>query len=111
MPPASTTSTVAFIFKNFYSEKEIGDMTKRGRPALKMAPKSEGVIGGNGHYYSMVGGNPQGVGGTLAGAQGNVSSSKGKQLVAAAKVKYGYITLDGVSILKSKGDKAALMSL
>jgi hypothetical protein len=111
MPPASSITTLPFIVKRKYSQRQVGDLTSRGRPWWKIIDKEDG-FDGDGHFYDIVHGNPQGVGGTFPGAKANVGASKGKQLRADTTVRYGYITLDGVSMLKaeSKGD-AAFLSL
>lgn len=106
---ASNETTVAFIYKRVYSDKAVGDLAERGHPLYKMMRKEDGFVG-PGYFYAIRKGNPQGVSGTFADAQTAASASTGKQLQATAKIKYGVITIDGVSMLKA-ASPGALMDL
>ncbi len=107
---ASTLSTVAFIYKRLYSDKAVGDLAMRDHPLFNRI-KKEGGFTGSAFFYPIRYGNPQGISAVFATAQAAASSSKGLQLQASRKAKYGVITLDGEAMAAAKGDKGAFMSL
>lgn len=109
MASASTTTTVAFIYKKMYGDG-VGDAASREHPLfynLRKVPKFRGES----FRYSVKYGNPQGVSGTLATAQSGAASSKGIQFEAFRFKKFGIITLDGESIAAAEGDDGALVDL
>jgi len=94
---SSSLSTVAYIYKNLYSDKQVGDMAMRDHPTLAMCDKQSGFTGKQ-YNYAWRYGNPQGVSGDFATAQTGSATSKGEQPVAVRKKKYGVIDLDGESM-------------
>jgi hypothetical protein len=97
----SNLTTVAYIYKRAYSDKQVGDLAKRFHPLTSMIEKrsKRGTFNGSAHFYAIRTGNPQAIQATFDSTlTGNVSSSVGKQLQASRKKKYGYITLDGESM-------------
>lgn len=108
---ASNTTTAAFIYKKRYSDKQSEDFARRGHPVINIFTRKPGLIVGTGFAYSQKYGNPQGVSALFSKAQANVTASKGVQLTATVKTKYGVITLDGVSMAKARGNKAAFLNL
>lgn len=107
---ASDLSSVAYIYKRLYSEKAVGDLAMRDHPLFKMTNK-EGGFTGTAYFYAIRYGNPQGVSGTFAGAQSGAASSKGVQLQASRKPKFGLITLNGEAMAAADGDKGAFLEL
>lgn len=107
---ASDLTSVAYIYKRYYSDKQVGDLAMRDHPLFKMISK-EGGFTGTAYFYSIRYGNPQGVGGTFSSTQTAAASSKGVQLQASRKPKYGVITMDGEAMAAAEGDKGAFLDL
>lgn len=107
---ASDETSVAYIYKRKYSDRQVADMAERDHPYYANIEKPDG-FDGEAHYYAMTYGLPQGVSGTFADAQTAASSSKGKQLRMEAKVKYGVITLGGVALMKARSNDGAFLRL
>lgn len=107
---ASDLTSVAYIYKRYYSDKQVGDLAMRDHPGFKMINK-EGGFSGTAYFYPIRYGNPQGVGGTFSSTQTAAASSKGVQLQASRKAKYGVITLDGEAMAAAEGDKGAFLDL
>jgi hypothetical protein len=105
--PASTLTTLDYIFKHKYSDKEIANQARRDHPTFDMTPV-EGGFNGTDQKYFITYSNPQGVAGTLAAAQSGASSSKGLQLTALRRKKYGVITLDGEAMAAAEGSDGAV---
>jgi hypothetical protein len=110
MSSASDLTSTAFIYKSVYSDRQVGDLAMRFHPTFKILSK-EGKFTGADFKYAIRGANPQGVASTFDDAKSGASSSKGLQLTALRKRKYGYITMDGESIAAADGDKGAFMRL
>lgn len=110
--PASDSTTVAFIYKKMYSDRQVGDVTMREHPYQKMLKKIPGMVGSDWNYIVRYG-NPQAVGGTFASlvATGVPAPSKGAKFSTTPALKYGYITLDGPSMAKARGDKGSFLDL
>lgn len=107
---ASDLTSAAFILKRVYSEKRQGDLAMREHPLLRKINK-EGGFNGVGFYYTVKYGNPQGISGTFSSAQSAAASSKGVQMVASRKVKYGVITLNGEAMAATEGNNGAFYDL
>lgn len=107
---ASDLTSVAYIYKRLYSPDQVGDIAKRDHPLYSMVDTREG-FGGSAYFYAIRYGNPQGISGSFARAQANAKSSKGVQLQAARKQKYGVITLNGEAMAAASGDKASFLDL
>src|SRR5687768_7744908 len=103
---ASDLTSVAYIYKRLYSDRQVGDLAMRDHPLFKMLSK-EGGFTGSAFFYAIRYGNPQGVGGSFPTSQGDVSSSKGVQLQASRKPKYGVITLNGEAMAAAEGNSGA----
>lgn len=110
MATTGSLSTVAFIYKRDYSTRQIADITMRDHVWYAKIHK-EGGFGGDSFLYPVRYGNPQGVSGTFTSAQSAAGASKGVQLRAYRTPKFGVITLDGESILASKGNSKAFYDL
>lgn len=110
MASASTLTTAEYIYKKVYGGNNVVDMTMRDHVWYARIPK-EGGFTGRSFDYPIRYGNPQGISGTFATAQTNAKSSKGLQLVALRKPKFGVITLDGEAVLAAKDNKGAFMDL
>ncbi len=107
---ASDLTSVAFIYKREYSDKQVADLVMRDHVWWQMVDKEDG-FGGTDYAYPLRYGNPQGVSGKFANAQANAGSSKGIQPVALRWPKFGVITLDGEAIAASEGNKGAFFTL
>lgn len=103
---ASDLTSTAFLFKKLYSTGT-GDVAARTHPRLTRTPRKTG-FGGLNFNYAIRYGNPQGVSGSFANAQTNAASSKGVQMLAIRKIKYGVITLDGEAMAACENDGAFL---
>ncbi len=111
MASASTLTSVAHIFKKYYSPDAVGDLAMRDHPFHKMVKKTGG-FGGNSFDYAVRYGNPQGVSTLFADAQTDAASSKGVQFSASRFKKYGVITMDGEALAAAQeGPKGAFLDL
>lgn len=106
----SDLTTAQFIYKKNYSDRQVRDLTTRDHVWYAMMTMIGGFTGLT-FDYTIRSGNPQGIGGTLAGAQAGASSSKGLQFSAARKAKFSVITLDGEAIAASGDNKGAFYDL
>lgn len=107
---ASDLNSVAYIYKRMYSPDQVGDIARREHPLFSMVEERAG-FGGSAFFYAIRYGNPQGLSNSFANAQANAKGSKGVQLQASRKKKYGVITLDGEAMASAEGDKAAFLDL
>lgn len=106
---ASDLTTVAYIYKRAYTDDPVADQANRDHPLL-MEINRQGRFVGSAFFYPIRHGNPQGVSGTFADAQSGASSSKGKQLQAGRKPKFGVITMNGEAIAACE-DRGAFTDL
>ncbi len=109
MASASDLTTVAYIYKRMYSDDAVGDLAMRDHPLFADIAR-QGGFKGSAFFYGIRYGNPQGVAGTIAAAQTGAESSKGKQLQANRKPKFGVITLNGEAMAAAESP-GALMDL
>jgi hypothetical protein len=107
---ASDLTTVAYIYKRNYSDRAVGDLAMRDHPTFHQIAKEGGFTGVTFHYGIRYG-NPQGISGAFADAQTGAASSKGVQLAASRKPKFGVITLNGEAIAAAEGNKGAFLDL
>ncbi|HVJ95870.1 MAG TPA: hypothetical protein VNC41_03470 [Acidimicrobiia bacterium] len=107
---ASDLTSVAHIYKRRYSDKEVAEVASREHPTFAMIAKEDG-FNGSAFYYPIDYGWPQGVSGTFASAQSGAASTKGVQLVASRKAKYGVITLNGEAMAAARGNAGAFYDL
>lgn len=107
---ASDLTTVAFIYKRLYSDKQAGDLAMRDHPLFSMM-KKEGGFTGSAFYYPIRYGNPQGISGSLSTAQTNTENSRGVQMAANRKAKFAVITLDGEAMAAADGKPGAFLDL
>lgn len=107
---ASDLSTVAFIYKHNYSDKQIENLTTRDHVQYAMIEREDGFVGAD-FPYVIRSGNPQGIGGTFAGAQAAAETSKGLQFTALRKAKFGDIVIDGEALKAARGNKGAFFDL
>lgn len=107
---ASDLTSVAFIYKRLYSDRQVGDLAMRDHPLFRMINKEGGFVGASFHYPIRYG-NPQGISGAFANAQTNASSSKGVQLTASRRPKFAVITMDGEAIAAAEGNRGAFLDL
>jgi hypothetical protein len=107
---ASTLTTVAYIYKRLYMSGQPGDLAERDHPAYAMCRKEDGFTG-TAFFYPIRYGNPQGVSGSFANAQSNAASSKGLQLQASRRPKFGVITMAGEAMAAARDDKGAFLRL
>lgn len=107
---ASDLTQVAYIYKKQYSDHAVADLATRDHPLFAMISKQGGFIGKD-WTYAIRYGNPQGVAGTLVAAQAGATGSKGVQLSALRRPKYGVITLNGEALAAAEGNKGAFLDL
>lgn len=104
----STQTSVAYLYKHGYAG-DLGDVARRRHTLLARLSKTGGFTGADFKYPAKYA-NPGSVSGTFARAQANANGSKGVQFTAARSVKFGVITLNGVS-LRAADSKNAFASL
>lgn len=107
---ASDLTSVAHIYKRKYTDREVADVAMREHPTFYQIAK-EGGFNGSAFYYPICYSHPQGVSGTFSSAQSAASSTKGYQLVASRKAKYGIITLNGEAMAAARGNNGAFYDL
>lgn len=100
----------AFVTKTYYSEKNVGDITRRDHPGYSMLMFDDVFVGATMNYMVRSGG-PQGISATLARAKANSSSSKGLQFAATRAQRHGIINVDYQSMLATRNNKGAFISL
>ena len=106
---ASTIANLQWLYKRVYADK-VGDSAMR-KHLLFNKLRKEGGFTGEAFFYPIRTTNPQGIASTFASAQAAVSGSKGYQLQASRKKKYGYITLDGEAMAAASNDAGAFKRL
>lgn len=111
---ASNLTTVAYIYKRVYSDDQVGDLAMRDHPLMQKMAKRGGFTG-SAFYYGIRYGNPAAVSATFSDAQSDQdtasATSKGIQLAASRKAKYGVIVLDGEAMAAAEGDRGAFLDL
>lgn len=107
---ASDLTTVAFIYKKKYSDRQVQTITERDHPRWARLAKKGGFTGTSFAYVVRTG-NPQGISGTFTDAQDGAETSKGEQLLATRKPKFAVIKLDGEAIAASEGNDGAFYDL
>ena len=110
MADSSTITTVAYIYKHRYSDRQSSEVALREHPTFMRIPK-EGAFEGTDFIYAITTGNPQGIASKFANAQTNAAPLKGAQLAATPFLKYGVCTLDGPSMMRARGNKASFYNL
>lgn len=107
---AGSTTTVTYIYKKRYSDRQASEVAMRDHPTLVDIPK-EGGLEGIDFNYSITTGNPQGIADDFVFAQGAAETLKGNQLAAVPFTKYGDLVLDGPSMMRARGGKASFYDL
>jgi hypothetical protein len=108
---ASSSTTVAYVFRRRYSDAQVADVTMRDHPSYQRVSKVMG-LGGQDFVYAVTTGDPQGVAnGSLAAAQFADETLKGEQFVCTDVLKYGYITIDGPSLLRNQAFQGKIIDL
>ncbi len=107
---AGSTTTVAYIYKHRYSDRQASEIALRDHPTLVAMPK-EGGLEGIDFNYSITTGNPQGIASTFAAAQLSAETLRGVQMAATPLTKYGDLVLDGPSMMRARGGKASFYDL
>lgn len=105
-----STSTVAYIYKHRYSDRQATEVAMRDHPWFYAIPK-EPNLDGIDFNYNITTGNPQGISEDFPFAQGAAETLKGGQLAAVPYTKYGDLQLDGPSMMRARGGKASFYDL
>jgi hypothetical protein len=101
------STNVAYIMKRRYSDAQSTEVARREHPTFYEIMDT-GSFDGSDFAYATTTGNPQGISsGTLANAQTAAETIKGEQFLATPRVKYGICQLDGVSMMKARGNKGS----
>lgn len=106
MADASTITTVAYIMKRRYSDRQATEVAMREHPSFYEMTK-EGSFDGSDFRYPITTGNPQGISSLFADALSGAETLKGVQFAAEPKLKYGVLTLDGPSMQRARGNKGS----
>lgn len=109
MAAASTIANLQWLYKRVYADK-VGDSAMRNHVTYGRV-KKEGGFTGEAFFYPIRTTNPQGISTTFTSAQTAASGSKGYQLQASRKKKYGIITLDGEAMAAASNDAGAFKRL
>jgi hypothetical protein len=115
MASGASVSTASYLTKRLYLKGDLpSELAKRDHPLFgKMVRKS--CYFGSDAFYSWKHTNPQSISGSFANAKTQsetaTSSPKGMQLRMTDATKYGRITVDGKSMLKTKNNDAAFAKL
>ncbi len=107
---AGSTTTVAYIFKHRYSDRQATEIALRDHPTFFAIPK-EGHLDGIDFNYTITTGNPQGLSASFAAAQSAAETLKGVQPAATPMTKYADLVLDGPSMMRARGGKASFYDL
>lgn len=105
-----STTTVAYIYKHRYSDRQATEIAMRDHPTFFSIPK-EGNLDGIDFNYDITTGNPQGVSSGFSSAQTWAENLKGVQPAAVPLTKYGDLQLDGPSMMRARGGKASFYDL
>lgn len=109
---ASDLTKTAFIFKTTYSKRKVPETLKRKHPLWMRLSKSEDWTGANDFKYAIMDSDPQGIGGTMAGAQSNnVKGPLGEQFAAVRRKRLGEGSIDGEAMAAATDDNGSLMRL
>lgn len=107
---AGSTTSVPYIYKHRYSDRQATEIALRDHSTLDQMPK-EGGLDGIDFNYSITTGNPQGIADDFTTAQDVAETLKGVQPAAVPYTKYGDLVLDGPSLMRAKGGKASFYDL
>lgn len=112
MASGSTISTVAFVYKRVYMGSRPAELAMRDHPFYSMINKRPNRFGEDARYFIRYA-NSQAIGNVFSTIQTRAesTSSKGVQMAMTPATKYGAITIDGVSLARSEGNKAAIVKL
>lgn len=116
MAPSATPvaySDISYAYNRLYTDRRTTDSAERDHPRFYRTPKQDGLEG-EGLFYRIIYGDPQGVASgeaNFAQAQASVSGVEGKQLPLTAQIKYGIVRLGGRAIRRAKKSKAAIYDL
>jgi len=116
MPPSAVPvayADIAYAYNRLYTDRKTTDSAERDHPRFYRTPKMDGLEG-EGLFYRIIYGDPQGVASGEANfqqAQASVSGIEGKQLPLTAQIKYGIIRLGGRAIRRAKKSKSAIYDL
>ena len=105
-----STTTVAYIYKHRYSDRQATDIAMRDHAVFFAIPK-EGNLEGIDFNYVITTGNPQGIADVFSTAQAQADTLKGAAPAALPFTKYGDLVLDGPSMMRARGGKASFFDL
>jgi|ERR1051326_268983 hypothetical protein len=104
---------LSYAYNRLYTDKRVTDSAERDHPRFYRTPKESGLEG-EGLFYRIIYGDPQGIAsgeGNFATAQSSSSGVQGKQLPLTAQIKYGIVRLKGRAIRRARSSKAAIYDL
>ena len=104
---------LSYAYNRIYTDRRTTDAAERDHPRLYRTPKVGGLEG-EGLFYRIIYGDPQGIASgedNFTTAQDSSSGVEGKQLSLTAQIKYGVIRLKGRAIRRAKSSKAAIFDL
>lgn len=112
MASGSTISTVAWAYKRIYIGNRPAELAERDHPLYSMIKKVPNSFGEDARYFIRYA-NPQATGGTFSTIQalGQSTSSSGVQMAMTPSAKFSVVTIDGVSLKRSEGNRAAIIKL
>lgn len=116
MPPSATPvayADISYAYNRLYTDRRTTDSAERDHPRFYRTPKQDGLEG-EGLFYRLIYGDPQGVASgeaNFAQAQASVSGVEGKQLPLTSQIKYGIVRLGGRALRRAKKSKAAIIDM
>ena len=116
MAPSATPvaySDISYAYNRLYTDRLTTDSAERDHPRFYRTPKAEGLEG-EGLFYRIIYGDPQGVASGEANfqqAQSSVSGVEGKQLPLTSVIKYGVVRLAGRALRRARKSKSAIYDL
>ena len=116
---AVSTTTIAYLLKKVYSQREVENAVYKDNPLLALMPK-EGGFTGESHIHAVryrdqlgraanFAAAQAGTGIVGGGAQGAAGVSKGVQFIVTRTKNYQVYTLETEAILAGRDDKGSLM--
>lgn len=105
---ASTLTTFASLLKRRYDGHKIENLTQAERPLMALVPKDTGGSGES-HNVPLIYGNPQGLAGSVSGAQSASSNLKSKHFVLTYGEYSGSVSISDKVIKASRNNPGAFL--
>lgn len=104
--PSGAANDYTSFFKNRYPQRKLENIVKYGKPTFESMKKAE-ELHGDVTYVPIMYDVGQGLSASLTHALGNVSSAVGTAWQLTVQQGYAGITIDAITMLKSKNNEGA----